>query len=239
MNNWMRQVIKLELCKISKFYPDGKWYIQNQKLSWKTKCTQYFWAFEHNQGQKKLRLTRKQKLSLCGFCESCASQRENKRKRKKKKNNKKTKTKKTKQKQANIRILLSADKAMEHESDAYMNCSSCAWNHSQSLRKESRKTIRSEEEHKTIQITTLLSSARILRRVLKTWDDLLSINFQWKKNPHQNGSEKLPENEMIRMLEITTGYRADNFCFLFRISASHNLNLFFYFSLVKVILYNC
>ena len=32
----------------------------------------------------------------------------------------------------------------------------------------------------TIQITILLKSARILRRVLETWGDLLSLKFQWK-----------------------------------------------------------
>ena len=32
----------------------------------------------------------------------------------------------------------------------------------------------------TIQTTALLKTARILRRVLETWGDLLSLNFQWK-----------------------------------------------------------
>ena len=32
----------------------------------------------------------------------------------------------------------------------------------------------------TIQTTTLLKSARILRRVLETWGDLLSFKLQWK-----------------------------------------------------------
>ena len=32
----------------------------------------------------------------------------------------------------------------------------------------------------TIQTTALLKTARILRRVLKTWEDLLSPNLQWK-----------------------------------------------------------
>ena len=32
----------------------------------------------------------------------------------------------------------------------------------------------------TIQTTTLLRTARILRRVLETWEDLLSPNLQWK-----------------------------------------------------------
>ena len=32
----------------------------------------------------------------------------------------------------------------------------------------------------TIQTTVLLKTARILRRVLETWGDLLSLKFQWK-----------------------------------------------------------
>ena len=32
----------------------------------------------------------------------------------------------------------------------------------------------------TIQMTALLSTARILRRVLETWGDLLSLKLQWK-----------------------------------------------------------
>ena len=32
----------------------------------------------------------------------------------------------------------------------------------------------------TIQTTALLRTARILRRVLETWGDLLSLKFQWK-----------------------------------------------------------
>ena len=32
----------------------------------------------------------------------------------------------------------------------------------------------------TIQMTALLRTARILRRILETWEDLLSLKFQWK-----------------------------------------------------------
>ena len=32
----------------------------------------------------------------------------------------------------------------------------------------------------TIQTTSLVKTARILRRVLETWGDLLSLNPQWK-----------------------------------------------------------
>ena len=36
------------------------------------------------------------------------------------------------------------------------------------------------EQVETIQTTTLLRTARILRRILETWGDLLSLKFQWK-----------------------------------------------------------
>ena len=32
----------------------------------------------------------------------------------------------------------------------------------------------------TIQTTALLKAAKILRRVLKTWEDWLSLNIKWK-----------------------------------------------------------
>ena len=32
----------------------------------------------------------------------------------------------------------------------------------------------------TIQTTVIMKTARILRRVLETWEDLLSPNLQWK-----------------------------------------------------------
>ena len=32
----------------------------------------------------------------------------------------------------------------------------------------------------TIQTTALLRTARIMRRVLETWEDLLSLKLQWK-----------------------------------------------------------
>ena len=40
----------------------------------------------------------------------------------------------------------------------------------------------------TIQTTALLRTARILRRVLETWGDLLSLKLQWK--PSANTDEK-------------------------------------------------
>ena len=37
-----------------------------------------------------------------------------------------------------------------------------------------------DDRVETIQTTALLKTARILRRVLETWGDLLSLNLQWK-----------------------------------------------------------
>ena len=37
-----------------------------------------------------------------------------------------------------------------------------------------------DERVETIQMTALLRTARILRRVLETWGDLLSFKLQWK-----------------------------------------------------------
>ena len=44
------------------------------------------------------------------------------------------------------------------------------------------KTLKALElrEVETIQTTTLLGTARILRRILETWRDLLSLKLQWK-----------------------------------------------------------
>ena len=36
----------------------------------------------------------------------------------------------------------------------------------------------------TIQTTALLKTARILRRVLETWGDWLSLNLQWKPSAY-------------------------------------------------------
>ena len=45
------------------------------------------------------------------------------------------------------------------------------------------------EQVENIQTSALLRSARILRRVLDTWGDLLSLKLAWK-NPHNNKNNK-------------------------------------------------
>ena len=42
------------------------------------------------------------------------------------------------------------------------------------------KDLKIRERVETIQTTALLGTARILRRLLETWGDLLSLNLQWK-----------------------------------------------------------
>ena len=46
-----------------------------------------------------------------------------------------------------------------------------------------------------IQTTALLSSDRILRRVLETWGDLLSLNLHWKKTSANAGVKKSKKGE--------------------------------------------
>ena len=74
-------------------------------------------------------------------------------------------------------LLKNKKKAVEHVSNGETNCN---------LRPKG--LIRGLEKWEiggrleTIQTTALLRSVRILRRVLETWEDLLSFSLQWKKN---------------------------------------------------------
>ena len=43
-----------------------------------------------------------------------------------------------------------------------------------------QENLKVDGQVETIQMTALLRTARILRRVLKTWEDLLSLKLQWK-----------------------------------------------------------
>ena len=66
---------------------------------------------------------------------------------------------------------------MEHENDGDANCNRCTWNTPQKTDKELEDLeIRGQVE--AIQTTALLKSARILRIVLETWGDMLSL--QWE-----------------------------------------------------------
>ena len=62
----------------------------------------------------------------------------------------------------------------KYEGVSDTNCNWCTWNNLQSIDKETKRG----RNQMTIQITALLRLARILRRVLETWGDLLSLKFQ-------------------------------------------------------------
>ena len=67
---------------------------------------------------------------------------------------------------------------MEHDGDGDTNCNWCTRNNPRRIGKRLEDLeIRGHVE--TIQ-TTLLRSARILRRVLETCADLLSLKLQWE-----------------------------------------------------------
>ena len=64
------------------------------------------------------------------------------------------------------------EKTMKHERDGDTNCNWCSWYSHKGLIK-GLDNLELRGQVKTIQTTALLTSARILRRVLKTWGDLL------------------------------------------------------------------
>ena len=61
--------------------------------------------------------------------------------------------------------------SMEHEGDNYTNCDWCFWHGNKGLLKGLEDLEVGGQVEKT---------ARILRSVLETWGDLLSLNIQWK-----------------------------------------------------------
>ena len=67
----------------------------------------------------------------------------------------------------------------EHEGDNYTNCYWCFGTVTKWLLK-GLEDLEVGGWVETIQTTEFLKMARILRRVLETWRDLLSFNLQWK-----------------------------------------------------------
>ena len=86
---------------------------------------------------------------------------------------------------------------MEHESDGDTNCNWCIRN---GLHKN-LKEVEIRERAKTIQITTLLRSNGILRRILETWGDLLSLRLHWK-TISEGWCEKLARSKVIMIIII-------------------------------------
>ena len=68
---------------------------------------------------------------------------------------------------------------MEHESDGDTNCGRRTWDNPQSIGKGTRR-IGNKWPVEIIQSAALLRSTRILRRVLETKGDLLSLKLQWE-----------------------------------------------------------
>ena len=73
---------------------------------------------------------------------------------------------------------LKKQKNKEHKSDGYANCDWYTCNNLQGLVKE-LEDLKIREQVGTIQTIALIRLARILRRVLETWGDLLSLKLQW------------------------------------------------------------
>ena len=69
-------------------------------------------------------------------------------------------------------------KDMEHEGDNYTYCVSALFTVTKGLLKE-LEDLEVGRQVETIQTTSLLRTARILRRILEIWGDLLSLKLQW------------------------------------------------------------
>ena len=83
-------------------------------------------------------------------------------------------------------------KAVEHMGDGNANCNWCTWK----VHKALERLLEEVEiwgRAKTIQTTALLRSARILRWIRETWEDLLSLRLQWK-SISKRWCEKLVRN---------------------------------------------
>ena len=71
------------------------------------------------------------------------------------------------------------EKIVEHECDNYTNLIGAFGMVTKGLLK-GLEDLEVGDQVETIQKTALLKTARILRRVLETWGDLLSLKLQWK-----------------------------------------------------------
>ena len=67
---------------------------------------------------------------------------------------------------------------MEHEGDNYTICD-CAFGTVTKGLLKGLEDLEVGNRVESIQTIALLKTARILRRVLETWGDLLSLNLQW------------------------------------------------------------
>ena len=91
-------------------------------------------------------------------------------------------------------------KAMKNKDDSDINCSLCIWSSPGRLGKGLRR-IGNQKENLDIQTIALLKLARILRKVLETTANSLSVRPAW--NPtNQRWCEKLTRSKMIKEMLI-------------------------------------
>ena len=74
---------------------------------------------------------------------------------------------------------LKTNMAREGEDDGDTNYKWCTWNIPEGL-VNALEVLEIRRQVDTIQTIALLWSARILRRVLETWGDLMSFKLHWK-----------------------------------------------------------
>ena len=95
-------------------------------------------------------------------------------------------------------------KFVKHVSGSDTKCSWCAWNGPEIFERGLEGEIRGRIE--TIQNVVLLRSAKIFRKFLKNWEDLLSLRFHWtisalagrkKRNNRNNINNSLPTDYNI------------------------------------------
>ena len=172
-NDWVGKVIHWELCKKSKFDHTARWYLHIPASVLENEMHKTFWDFEIQtdhllpSGRPGLIIINKQKKRTYWIVDFDVSA------------DHKVKIKENGKKWQIFRSCQGTKKAMEHEDGGDIYCNWYTWNIPKGL-------VRGVEElefggqAEIIQTTALLRSARILRRVLETWEDLLSHTLQWK-----------------------------------------------------------
>ena len=169
-DDWVGKVIHWELCKILEFNHTTKLYMHKLESILENETHKILWDFEIQTdhqipaGRPDLVLTRKKELVICWIL---LFQRTTKWKWKQKRTNwqilgscQRTKKNLWKMRMTVIRIVVGALGTVLRGAEK------------RQTELEIRRRI------KTIRTTSLLRSARILRRVLETWGDLPSLRFQ-------------------------------------------------------------
>ena len=168
----MEKVIYWELCKRLKFDHTTKWYMHQlmHKILWNFEIqTDHLispWRWDREIiSIKRKKERKKENLPDCGQWRPDGVRNKNQRK--------------WKERQV-LGPYLRTKKAVEHKSDGDTNCYWCTWDGSKKLGKGGGRRVGNRRTIETIQITALLTSARILRRILETKGDLLPSRLHWK-----------------------------------------------------------